>query len=59
MKDRITSLIVPEGRKPLRARLMLERLIGQAGIEASNRFYAALVDVGFGRNLTAFFRPNP
>jgi hypothetical protein len=38
---------------------MLERLIGQAGIEASNRFYAALVDVGFGRNLTAFFRPKP
>jgi len=42
-----------------RARLMLERLIGQAGIEASNRFYAALADVGFGRNLTGFFRPKP
>lgn len=41
------------------ARLTLERLIGQAGIEASNRFYAALADVGFGRNLTAFFRPTP
>ncbi|MBD9438875.1 class I SAM-dependent methyltransferase [Pseudomonas sp. PDM04] len=42
-----------------RARLTLERLIGQAGIEASNRFYAALADVGFGRNLTAFLRPKP
>lgn len=47
------------GAQAHRARLMLERLIGQAGIEASNRFYAALVDVGFGRNLTAFFRPKP
>jgi 2-polyprenyl-3-methyl-5-hydroxy-6-metoxy-1,4-benzoquinol methylase len=41
-----------------RARLMLERLIGQSGIEASNRFYAALADVGLGRNLTAFLRPD-
>lgn len=40
-----------------RARITLERLIGQAGIEASNRFYAALADVGLGRNLTAFLRP--
>lgn len=48
-----------QGAAAHRARLMLERLIGQAGIEASNRFYAALVDVGFGRNLTAFFRPKP
>ncbi len=48
-----------QGPAAHRARLTLERLIGQAGIEASNRFYAALADVGFGRNLTAFFRPKP
>jgi 2-polyprenyl-3-methyl-5-hydroxy-6-metoxy-1,4-benzoquinol methylase len=40
-----------------RARLRLERLIGVAGPEAANRFYAALADVGLGRNLTAFLRP--
>lgn len=48
-----------QGPAAHRARLTLERLIGQAGTEAANRFYAALVDVGFGRNLTAFFRPKP
>ncbi|GID07530.1 hypothetical protein TMM008_47320 [Pseudomonas sp. 008] len=48
-----------QGPAAHRARLTFERLIGQAGIEASNRFYAALADVGFGRNLTAFFRPKP
>ncbi|VVN09667.1 Ubiquinone biosynthesis O-methyltransferase [Pseudomonas fluorescens] len=48
-----------QGPAAHRARLMLERLIGQAGIEVSSRFYAALVDVGFGRNLTAFLRPKP
>lgn len=36
------------------ARLRLERLIGQAGTEAANRFYEALADVGLGRDLSAF-----
>lgn len=39
------------------ARLKLEALIGGAGVEAANRFYSALSDVGLGRNLTAFLRP--
>ncbi|MEX6504817.1 class I SAM-dependent methyltransferase [Jiella sp. M17.18] len=41
------------------ARLRLERLIGAAGPERANRFYAALADVGLGRNLIAFLRPKP
>lgn len=47
------------GSSAHRARLSLERLIGQAGTDAANRFYTALADVGFGRNLTAFLRPKP
>lgn len=41
-----------------RARLQLEKLIGLAGIEAANRSYAALAEVGLGRDITAFLRPN-
>lgn len=40
-----------------RARLGLEAVIGMAGVEASNRLYAAIAEVGLGRNLTAFLRP--
>ncbi len=40
------------------ARLRLERLIGQAGPEAANRFYSALADVGLGRNLVAYLSPD-
>lgn len=40
-----------------KARLMLEQLIGVAGTDAANKFYSSLADVGFGRNLTAYLRP--
>jgi hypothetical protein len=40
------------------ARLLLETLIGASGHGAANRFYAALADVGLGRNLTAFLKPS-
>ena len=40
------------------ARLRLETVIGAVGVEAANRFYSALADVGLGRNLTAFMRPS-
>ena len=39
------------------ARLTLERQIGLSGLDAANRFYAALGGVGLGRNITAFLRP--
>ena len=39
------------------ARLQLEQLIGQAGIDSANRFYTALANVGLGRNLTCYLRP--
>ena len=41
------------------ARLQLEQLIGQSGHAPANRFYTALAEVGLGRNLTAYLRPNP
>lgn len=40
-----------------KARLMLEQLIGLAGTDAANRFYSSLAEVGFGRNLTAYLKP--
>jgi SAM-dependent methyltransferase len=40
------------------ARLRLERLIGQAGDAAANRFYASLAEVGLGGNITAYLRPS-
>jgi SAM-dependent methyltransferase len=40
-----------------RARLQIERLIGDSGADVANRFYQALAEVGFGRNLTAYLRP--
>lgn len=40
-----------------RARITLERVIGEAGPAAANRFYSALADIGLGRNITAFLRP--
>ncbi|MEO3428957.1 methyltransferase domain-containing protein [Pelagibius sp. CAU 1746] len=46
-----------QGGAAHRARLQLERIVGAAGIEAANRFYSALADVGLGRNITAFMRP--
>jgi 2-polyprenyl-3-methyl-5-hydroxy-6-metoxy-1,4-benzoquinol methylase len=39
------------------ARLQLEQLIGQAGLDPANRFYTALANVGLGRNITAYLRP--
>ncbi len=41
------------------ARLQLEQLVGQSGLDAANRFYSALADVGLGRNMTAYLRPHP
>ena len=38
------------------ARLRLEELIGKAGSNAANCLYAALADVGLGRNITGFLR---
>ena len=38
------------------ARLRFEELIGKAGSDAANRFYAALAEVGLGRNITGFLR---
>jgi 2-polyprenyl-3-methyl-5-hydroxy-6-metoxy-1,4-benzoquinol methylase len=39
------------------ARLRLERLIGEAGLDAANRFYSSLGAVGLGRNHIAYLRP--
>lgn len=41
------------------ARLTLERLISTAGFDAANHFYASLAEVGMGRNITAYLRPQP
>ena len=46
-----------KGSDAHRARLRLEAQIGAAGTEAANRFYASLAEVGLGRNITAFLRP--
>lgn len=40
-----------------RARLRVEGIIGEAGLEAASAFYSALAGVGLGRNLTAYLRP--
>jgi 2-polyprenyl-3-methyl-5-hydroxy-6-metoxy-1,4-benzoquinol methylase len=45
------------GPQAHQARIMLERLIAESGPQAANRFYAALADIGLGRNLTAFLTP--
>ena len=45
------------GREAHLARLKLESVIGTAGPELANQFYAALSKVGLGRNLTAFLQP--
>lgn len=39
------------------ARLKIERLIGRAGADAANQFYTSLAEVGLGRNLIAYLRP--
>lgn len=46
-----------QGAAAHQARLELEQIIGKAGAAAANRFYAALAEVGLGRNLTAYLRP--
>lgn len=46
-----------KGHAAHQARLQLERLVGQTGPDAANRFYTALADVGLGRNITAYLRP--
>jgi 2-polyprenyl-3-methyl-5-hydroxy-6-metoxy-1,4-benzoquinol methylase len=38
------------------ARLQLEQLIGQCGLDRANHFYAALGLVGLGRNITAYIQ---
>jgi SAM-dependent methyltransferase len=38
------------------ARLRIEAIVGRTGLEAANRFYSAMADVGLGRNITAFLR---
>lgn len=40
-----------------KARLRLEYLIGSAGPDTANRFYTSLAEVGLGRNLIAYLRP--
>jgi len=40
------------------ARLRIEYLIAQAGLDKANRFYESIAEVGLGRNLTAYLRPN-
>lgn len=40
-----------------RARLRLEYLIGSSGLDTANRFYTSLAEVGLGRNLIAYLRP--
>lgn len=41
-----------------KARIRLEALIGEAGLEAANRFYSALAAAALGRNVIAFLRPH-
>lgn len=54
-----SNYVSDRGRGPAahHARLQLEQLIGQAGLDPANRFYNALADVGLGRNLTAYLSP--
>jgi 2-polyprenyl-3-methyl-5-hydroxy-6-metoxy-1,4-benzoquinol methylase len=40
-----------------KARLRLEYLIGLSGLDTANRFYTSLAEVGLGRNLIAYLRP--
>lgn len=47
-----------KGADAHKARLRLEKLISRAGNEAVNHLYSALADVGLGRNLIAFLKPN-
>jgi len=39
------------------ARIRIEYLIAQAGLDKANRFYESMAEVGLGRNLTAYLRP--
>jgi len=61
LANECSNYVVDRSRGPSAhcARLSLERLIGDAGSAAANRFYSALAEVGLGRNLTAFLRPRP
>lgn len=56
-----SNYVCDETQGPLahQARLRLEYIIGQAGVEKSNRFYESLANLGLGRDITAFLRPNP
>ena len=40
------------------ARLKLENFIGGRGADAANAFYSALAEVGLGRNITVYLKPN-
>jgi 2-polyprenyl-3-methyl-5-hydroxy-6-metoxy-1,4-benzoquinol methylase len=56
-----SNYVVDKTQGPLahQARLHLEYIIGQAGIEKANSFYESLANLGLGRDITAFLRPNP
>ena len=53
-----SNYVIDRSRGPAahQARLRIERLIGQAGPDAANRFYTSLAEVGLGRNLVAYLR---
>jgi SAM-dependent methyltransferase len=40
-----------------KARLILENIIAQSGIDNANSFYETLASVGLGRNITAYLQP--
>lgn len=46
-----------QGASAHRARVEMELLLAEQSVEAVNRFYAALAEVGLGRNITAFLTP--
>ncbi len=61
LANEASNYVTERSRGPCahKARLRLEHLIGMAGLDAANRFYSSLADVGLGRNLTAYLCPQP
>lgn len=45
-----------KGSAAHQARLRLEFIIGQSGVDKANRFYQSIADIGLGRNITAYLR---
>ena len=46
-----------KGSEAHQARLRLDFIIAQSGVDKANRFYECLADIGLGRNITAYLRP--